>query len=76
MTVEEEYSVWFTRYKSSMQQVERKLTYLAQHWYDERTSAIPRDIELDTDSQVAIRILQKMKEDVESFVKQMKEGKP
>jgi hypothetical protein len=65
---EKKYESWFIHYKSSIQQVERKLAYLAMHWYDARDSAIPRDIELDTDSQVAIRTLKKLTDDVEKWV--------
>lgn len=70
--IEEEYTTWLRQYKSSMRQVEYKLEYLAQHWYDNRGSAIPRDIELDTDSEVAIRTLKKLTADVEYWVDRLK----
>lgn len=70
--LEKDYESWFTKYKSSINLVERKMDYLAQHWFDHRDSAIPKDLELDTDSKIAIEILKRMTKELEAWVKSFK----
>jgi len=71
-TTEKDYEHWVIQLDTTWRVTKHIMDFLGQHWFDTRDSAIDKTIQLDTDSEMAIRTIRKIADDLEDFVRLMK----